>query len=55
MGKKRGKKNMDALVKRPTTPAESLKQSLIEMKLIRQGKKKGKTWSELRDELKKDK
>ena len=34
---------------------ESLKQSLVEMQLIRNGKKKGKTWQELSEELKKKK
>ena len=36
---------MNTTVKRPCTPVESLKQSLIEMKLIRQGKiKKQSFW-----------
>ncbi|MDT3427489.1 hypothetical protein J2Z22_003052 [Paenibacillus forsythiae] len=47
-------KNMEAIIKRPNTPAESLKESLREVQLIRQGKKKGKTWRQLRDELKKE-
>lgn len=54
MRKKKGGKKMNATVKRPNTPAESLKQSLIEMKLIRDGKQKAKTWKELREELKRD-
>ncbi|MNW66575.1 hypothetical protein D3C74_450580 [compost metagenome] len=52
--KKKGGKKMNTTVERPNTPSESLKQSLIEMQLIRSGKKKGKTWRELREELKKD-
>ncbi|WP_181151014.1 MULTISPECIES: hypothetical protein [Paenibacillus] len=45
---------MNATIKRPISPAESLKQSLIEMKQIRSGKAKGKSWRELREELKRD-
>ena len=52
--KKKGEKNMNATIKRPLTPSQSLEQSIKEMQLIRQGKLKGKTWKELREELKKD-
>ncbi|MCZ8512425.1 hypothetical protein O9H85_08255 [Paenibacillus filicis] len=42
-------------VKRPTTPAESLKESMKQMKLIQEGKLPKKTWWELRNKLKNDK
>lgn len=43
---------MDTIVQRDLTPSESLENSLQEMKLIREGKRKGKPWGELREELK---
>ena len=45
---------MNITVQRPSTPSESLKNSLQEMNLIREGKKKGKSWRELRAELKEE-
>ena len=42
---------MNIIVKRPVTPLESLTESLKEMQLIRSGKKKKKTWRELKNEL----
>lgn len=55
MARKKGGRKMNATAQRPNTPSESLKNSLIEMKLIREGKKKGKSWRELREELKNEK
>lgn len=46
---------MDTTVKRPCTPAQSLAKSLREMNTIRDGKDKGRTWKELRADLKKEK
>ena len=53
-GKEHGSKelrDMETVIKRPV---ESLEESLKEMKLIRAGKLKKKTWKELREELKKE-
>lgn len=54
MKKKKGGRKMNITVQRPSTPSESLKNSLQEMNLIREGKKKGKSWRELRAELKEE-
>jgi len=43
------------VVARPQSPAQSLKESLKEMKLIREGKKQGKSWRTLYNELKNEK
>lgn len=47
-------KKMDAVIKRHCTPSESLAQSLKEMKLMREGKTKKRTWDDLKKELKKE-
>lgn len=41
---------MNAIAARPKTPAESLKESLNQMKQIREGKRPRKTWKQLREE-----
>jgi hypothetical protein len=41
----------DPKEKRPCTPAESVKESLKEMKLMREGKMKKQTWDEYVHEL----
>lgn len=48
-------KRMNTTIKRPTTPAESLKQSFKEVKLIQEGKLPKKSWRELYNELKNEK
>gem|GEM_PF-2073965 len=45
---------MDAVVKRPDTPSDSLKKSLEEMKLIRKGELPKKSWWDYMKEQKKD-
>lgn len=54
---KKNKEEDDAMAKvieRPCTPAESLEQSLKEMKLMREGKLHKKTWKDFLKELKDD-
>ncbi|MEK3698031.1 MULTISPECIES: hypothetical protein [unclassified Paenibacillus] len=47
MGKdNKEEEKMEAIIERPTTPAESLKKSLEDMKQIRQGKQPRKTWDD---------
>lgn len=55
MKKDRESEDMNATQERHCTPAESLEQSLKEVKQIKQGKKKAKSWSELYSSIKKDK
>ncbi|KAF6565461.1 hypothetical protein G9G63_09905 [Paenibacillus sp. EKM202P] len=55
MNKKKGGKKMNSTLDRDMSPSESLRQSLKEMKLIRQGKMQAKSWRELRKELKDEK
>lgn len=45
---------MNTTIQRPITPAESLKESLQQMNLIREGKLPKKTWRQLREELNKE-
>jgi hypothetical protein len=51
----KGDDDMNVTIDRYCTVAESLEESLKQMKLIREGKLPKKTWKELRDELKSDK
>ncbi|MFJ8528648.1 hypothetical protein [Bacillus sp. NPDC094106] len=44
----------DVLEKRPCSPSESIKNSLREMTLMRNGKKKKRTWSDMVKNIKKD-
>lgn len=46
MGKEKRGKGMDVIIKRPCTPAESLKESLQQMKDMRKGKIPKKTWED---------
>jgi len=50
-----GKVTKDKASKRYCSVYESLEESLKEVKLIKEGKLKPKTWKELLDELKEDK
>ncbi|OLN33836.1 hypothetical protein [Desulfosporosinus metallidurans] len=51
---KKGKNIVDTSIERHCTPAQSLKQSLREMKLMRNGKMKKRSWKEFREELNKE-
>lgn len=48
-------KEMNALEKRPRTPSESLKESMKQMKLIREGTLPKKTWHDYLKEQEKEK
>ncbi|MGF7186060.1 hypothetical protein GGQ84_002153 [Desulfitispora alkaliphila] len=52
---KKGDGNMDTTIKkRPNSPIESLKNSLTEMRQIRMGKQKKRTWRQFKEELNKE-
>lgn len=42
---------MENVIKRPCTPVESLRESLIEMKLIREGKMPKKSYWEMMEDF----
>ncbi|WP_165452703.1 hypothetical protein [Paenibacillus thalictri] len=46
--------NMNSVVKRPNTPAESLKESIEQVKLMREGKLPKKSWWDYIKEQKRD-
>ncbi|MFB5760889.1 hypothetical protein [Paenibacillus medicaginis] len=54
MGKKKGGKRMHATVERDRTPSESLKQSLKEMKLMKEKKIPKKSWRDYIEEQKRE-
>jgi len=47
--------NRDENCERYCTPAESLQESLVEVRLMREGKLPKKSWRDLKKELEKDK
>lgn len=48
----KGDDSMNSVIERPNTILESVKKSLKEIKLIREGKLPRKTWKQLKNECK---
>ncbi|AUS16145.1 hypothetical protein C1N92_20085 [Bacillus velezensis] len=54
MNRKKENEDMNATVFNHCSPSESLEQSLKEMKLMREGKTKKRSYKEIRAQMKKD-